>query len=81
MKRRSLLQGLAFSSVAIAAERFAYPQRNVPKLTVDSLEVFRVKVNRRGNWTIARLQTSGGVTGLGDASQSGKDDQTLIYLK
>jgi galactonate dehydratase len=81
MQRRSVLRGLALSSLAFAAEGFAYPQRNLPQLTVDGLEVFRVKVNRRGNWTIARLQTSGGVTGLGDASQSGKDDQTLIYLK
>lgn len=81
MKRRSLLHGLAASSVAIAAEQFAYPQRDVPNLIVDTLEVFRVKVNHRGNWTISRLQTSGGVTGLGDASQSGKDDQTLTYLK
>ena len=40
-----------------------------------------MKVNRRGNWTIARLNTSGGISGLGDASQSGKDDQTLVYLK
>jgi galactonate dehydratase len=81
MRRRSLLRGLAFSPVVFAAEKFAYPQRNLPQLTIAALEVFRVKVNHRGNWTIARLQTSGGISGLGDASQSGKDDQTLIYLK
>jgi galactonate dehydratase len=60
---------------------FARSQTRLPKLTVEDLEVFRVKVNRRGNWTITRLQTSGGVSGLGDASQSGKDAQTLVYLK
>jgi galactonate dehydratase len=27
------------------------------------------------------LQTNGGLSGLGDASQSGKDEQTLVYLK
>jgi galactonate dehydratase len=81
MNRRSLLQTLAVSPIALASSAFASPQHGLPRLTVDGLEVFRVKVNRRGNWTIARLQTSGGLTGLGDASQSGKDDQTLVYLK
>jgi galactonate dehydratase len=80
MKRRSVLQGLALSPL-LAVDKFAYSQQSAPKLTIDGLEVFRVKVNRRGNWTIARLQTSGGISGLGDASQSGKDDQTLVYLK
>jgi galactonate dehydratase len=63
------------------ADKFASSQTTLPKLTVEGLEVFQVKVNRRGNWTIARLKTSGGISGLGDASQSGKDDQTLVYLK
>jgi galactonate dehydratase len=81
MNRRSLLQTLAMSPIAMASGAFASPQEDLPRLTVDGLEVFRVKVNHRGNWTIARLRTSGGITGLGDASQSGKDDQTLVYLK
>src|ERR1700759_834655 len=81
MDRRSLLQTLAMRPIAIASGAFARKQDRLPTVTVDGLEIFRVKVNRRGNWTIARLQTSGGITGLGDASQSGKDDQTLVYLK
>jgi galactonate dehydratase len=81
MNRRSLLHTLAMSPIALASSTFASPQHGLPALIVDGLEIFRVKVNRRGNWTIARLQTSGGITGLGDASQSGKDDQTLVYLK
>ena len=80
MNRRSVLQGLASSPLALT-DKFAGSQTGLPKLTVESLEVFQVKVNRRGNWTIARLNTSGGISGLGDASQSGKDDQTLVYLK
>ncbi len=80
MNRRSVLQGLAFSPLALA-NKFASSQTSLPKLTVQGLEVFQVKVNRRGNWTIARLNSSGGISGLGDASQSGKDDQTLLYLK
>jgi galactonate dehydratase len=81
MNRRSVLQTLVMSPIALASTAFASPQNGLPRLMVDGLEVFRIKVNRRGNWTIARLQTSGGITGLGDASQSGKDDQTLVYLK
>src|ERR1700729_1544537 len=80
INRRSVLQGLAFSPLALA-DRFAGSQTSLPKLTVEGLEVFQVKVNHRGNWTIVRLSTSGGISGLGDASQSGKDDQTLVYLK
>jgi galactonate dehydratase len=81
MNRRSLLQTLAMSPIAMASGAFASPQDRLPTLTVEGLEVFRIKVNHRGNWTIARLQTSGGITGLGDASHSGEDDQTLVYLK
>jgi galactonate dehydratase len=81
MDRRSLLQRLAMSPVALVSTAFTNEQHGLPRLTVDELEVFRVKVNHRGNWTIARLRTSVGITGLGDASQSGKDDQTLVYLK
>ena len=58
--RRSLLQGLATAPLALSAEKFAYSQASAARLTVDRLEVFRVKVNRRGNWTIVRLYTSGG---------------------
>jgi galactonate dehydratase len=81
MNRRTLLSRLAVAPFALCAEKFAYSQSSLPKLTVANLEVFRVKVNKRGNWTIVRLNTSGGLTGLGDASQSGKDDETLNYLK
>lgn len=64
--RRSLLPGLAALPLsALAAETRA------PKVTIIGLETFRIKVNKRGDWLIARLQTSAGVTGIGDASQSG----------
>jgi galactonate dehydratase len=81
INRRSILQGLALAPLACATGNPIYSQEKLPKLTVKDVEVFRVRVNNRGNWTIVRLQTSGGVTGLGDASQSGKDDQTLVYIK
>jgi galactonate dehydratase len=81
VNRRSLLQGLAFSPLASMTGKFAPAERTLSRLTVEGLEVFQVHVNQRGNWIITRLKTSGGITGLGDASQSGKDDQTLLYLK
>ncbi len=51
-----------------------------PKVTVAGLETFLVKVNRRGDWLLVRLQTSAGVTGLGDASQGGNDALTVKLL-
>jgi galactonate dehydratase len=79
--RRSILQGLTLAPLAYATGATAYSQEKPTKLTVEDAEVFHVKVNKRGNWTIVRLNTSGGVTGLGDASQSGDDNRTLIYIK
>jgi galactonate dehydratase len=73
--RRDLLKSLlAFPMAARAA-----------RTTVTGIEVFHVKVNRRGNWIIVRMQTSAGVTGLGDASQSGNtpanDARLLTFLQ
>src|SRR5579864_1350071 len=64
--RRGLFPALAAVPLsALAADTRA------PKVTITGLETFRIKVNKRGDWLIARLQTSAGVTGIGDASQSG----------
>ncbi len=81
MNRRDTLKALALTPLAFAAEQHSLAQKGSAKLTVDTLEVFHVKVNHRGNWIIARLKTAGGITGIGDATQSSKDDQTLAYLK
>ena len=75
------MQGLALVPMAYAAGSPIYSQEKLPSLTVEDVEVFPVKVNKRGNWTILRLKASGGVTGLGDASQSGDDSHTLTYVK
>ena len=40
----------------------------LPKLKIESMEVFTVKVSQRGNWLFVRLKTDKGVTGLGEAS-------------
>src|SRR5262249_18273098 len=47
--------------------------------TIDRFEVFRVKVNQRGDWVLLRTSSSDGLTGLGDCSQSG-DDVTVVAL-
>ena len=51
-KRRSVLQSLPFLPLAA----FAADTRS-PKVAVSGLEIFRVHVNRRGDWVIARLRT------------------------
>jgi galactonate dehydratase len=80
MKRRSALQGLGILPVALSLAGAAQAQ-SAANLTIGELEVFRLRVNRRGNWTIARLGTSKGLTGIGDATQSSRDEETLLYLK
>jgi len=74
LTRRSLLQSWSLLPTAALA------QSAPTKATVSALEVFPVQVNRRGNWVIVRLQTSAGVSGIGDASQSGDDKQMLQFL-
>src|SRR5262245_166754 len=77
MRRRYLLESLALAPAAIAAT----PDRNAGKITVTGLEVFTVKVNARGNWMLTRVNTSAGITGIGDASHGGPDDERMRYLK
>lgn len=75
------MQGLTLGPLALATGAPVFAQQEPPNLTVGDVEVFHVKVNKRGNWTIVRLSTSGGLTGLGDASQSGDDSKTFTYIK
>jgi galactonate dehydratase len=79
LNRRDLMKGLATLPLAsLAADTRA------PKVTVTGLELFRVHVNKRGDWLIARVQTGAGVTGIGDASQSGNtpanDAKMLLFM-
>jgi galactonate dehydratase len=78
MNRRRFLA----ASAAVPAVVAAPPQRDrrAAAITVTAIEIFRVHVNRRGNWVIARLQTSAGLTGLGDASHSGNGDPAAAKL-
>src|SRR5262249_12664713 len=63
MNRRELFLGGASLGFLGAAEH--------PRLKITGMEGFVVKVNQRGNWIFARLKTSSGLTGLGEASPGG----------
>ena len=56
------------------------PDRHAAKVKVTGLDVFRVHVNRRGNWVIARLHTDAGLSGIGDASHAGREDPQIAKL-
>src|SRR3954470_1251021 len=76
MHRRHLLQSLALGSLAAVPGLAA----DVARITVTDLEIFAVKVNRRGNWLLIRLRTSAGVHGIGEASH-GKDELVITLLR
>src|SRR3989442_14268076 len=78
MRRRRVLQSLALAPAAAIA---APSDHDVSRITVTGLEVFNVKVNVRGNWMLTRLSTSAGITGIGDASHGGADEERMRYLK
>ncbi len=72
MNRRTLLNSFAAP--------FAIPfLKAAPQVTIESFEVFRVKVNRRGGWVLLRVKASNGLTGLGDASH-GQNDEGVLNL-
>ncbi len=71
--------GMAIGPAALAASAGVAAPRQATM--IDSLEVFRLPVNKRGDWIIVRLKASNGLTGIGDASQSGHDVETIAWLK
>ena len=76
MTRRQCLSllPLGFTASSSPAQRLA------SSITVTALETFQVHVNNRGNWVLARLSTSEGITGIGEASHGTSDAATLRYL-
>ena len=50
-------------------------------MKITSIETFVVDVTQRGNWIFVRLNTDEGITGIGEASQGGNDDQTLSAIR
>src|SRR5947209_10819277 len=76
MNRRHVLQSLALGSIAARPALAA----DAARITVTDLEIFTVKVNRRGNWLFTRLRTSAGVHGIGEASH-GNDELVVTLLR
>ena len=70
MNRRTWLALIGAGSIPVGASQ----AREAADIKITGLEVFRVHVNRRGNWVLFRLQTDAGITGIGDASHGGRDD-------
>lgn len=69
MIRRSFLAALAA------------PLASAPKVHIRDVEIFRLPVNKRGNWVLARLRTDAGITGIGDASHGYDEAKTAGHLK
>ena len=73
MTRRTLLASIGLAPLAApAAARREH--------TVAGLEIFRVKVNRRGDWLLARIRTENGLTGIGEASQA-RDEAAIAVMR
>ncbi len=77
MRRRSFFTA-SLAPLAAAPVVSAQQRRRAAAATVESIEVFQVKVNHRGNWVIVRIKASNGLTGLGDASHGG--DANVVRL-
>ena len=73
--RRHFLAGLAASPLSFAT------QNSAPDDGIAKLEIVKFPVNRRGEWVVARITTSKGVTGLGDASHGRSDDEVAALMK
>ena len=83
MNRRSFLSAAGLGSLAAttACQAPAPPDEAAANVLVTGLEIFRVRVNRRGTWVIPRIQTSAGVSGIGDASHAGGNDPQVAKLQ
>ncbi|WP_375397733.1 mandelate racemase/muconate lactonizing enzyme family protein [uncultured Sphingomonas sp.] len=78
MRRRDLIRAAALAPLLPVAA--AAVPRNA-RLTIDGIELYRLPVNRRGDWLLLRLRTANGLTGIGDASHGGDDTATLRWLR
>ena len=50
-------------------------------MRITDLEVILIKAGQRGNWIFIQLNTSCGIIGLGEASQSGDDSLVIEAIK
>lgn len=84
MKRRRFISaGLAAAGGTLSC-RTQPPDPAAARATITGLEVFRIHVQRTSqrssSWVIPRIQSSAGVTGIGDASHAGSDDPQIPKL-
>ena len=50
-------------------------------MKISRLEIFEFKASQRGNWIFIRVSTKEGLTGLGEASQSGNNAIVRVALR
>ncbi len=74
--RRGLVKTFILAPLALARGDAA----DLRRTTIESLEIFRVKINALGNWVLVRIKTNNGLTGLGDASHGGSDAAKLSHI-
>ncbi|MBI1357828.1 MAG: hypothetical protein GC160_26120 [Acidobacteria bacterium] len=83
MLRRDFFPAAAAAATAglAACAPAPAPDRNAMAIKITGVEIFRIEVNSRGPWCVIRVQTDAGLTGIGDASHSGKDDPAIGKIK
>ena len=79
--RRSVLQAMTAAPWMLSASTASAAQKEAARFIISDMELVHIRVNKRGNWTIPRLKTANGLSGLGDASQSTDDGQCIGFLK
>ncbi|MBT5326137.1 MAG: mandelate racemase/muconate lactonizing enzyme family protein [Gemmatimonadetes bacterium] len=50
-------------------------------MQITHLEIYQVDASKRGNWIFVQLHTDAGLSGLGEASQSGNDGLVIAALQ
>jgi galactonate dehydratase len=80
MNRREMLFSLAAPIGVSSLPSQAAAQAERSRHAIDRVEIFRLKVNQRGDWVLLRTHTSSGLTVLGDCSHGGDDLKTLALL-
>ena len=82
MQRRNFLGAAAAGAASLASCQAApEPDKDALAVKITGVELFRIEVNNRGPWLAIRLQTDAGVTGLGDASHSGRNDPAYAKVE
>lgn len=74
MRRRDFLAAATLAPAMAAAPQ---PDRYAKSIKITGVEVFQIPVQSHYGWTIVRLQTDAGLTGLGEASESGRGDPAV----